>query len=318
MTNSSNRLTADARGVFAISATPFTDDGKLDLKSTETLTDFYLDAGVSGITVLGMMGEAPKLSPTESREVLGTVLNRVGGRVPVVVGTSAAGLDNLVSLSHHAMEAGAAGVMVAPLPSLKNDEQIENYYRQVCAALGPDVPVVVQDFPLVLDVSFSTPLLQRLFDTLPQLVMLKHEDWPGLKKLSRIRQGEADGKRRVSILVGNGGLFLPQELARGADGAMTGYAYPEMLVSVCNGFANGDREAAEDLFDAHLPMIRLETQPGLGLAVRKEVLRRRGAIASAHVRKPGPALDAIDLAELTAQMNRLEKKLAGLSAASAA
>jgi len=309
MTSSSARLTPSASGVYAISATPFTDDGKLDLKSAETLTDFYLDAGVTGITVLGMMGEAPKLSPTESREFLGTVLKRVDGRVPVVVGTSAAGLDNLVNLSHHAVEAGAAGVMVAPLPSLKNDEQIENYYRQVCAALGPDVPVVVQDFPLVLDVSFSVPLLQRLFETLPQIAMLKHEDWPGLKKLSRIRRGEAEGKRRVSILVGNGGLFLPQELARGADGAMTGYAYPEMLVEVCKTYGT-DPVAAEDLFDMHLPVIRFETQPGLGLAVRKEILRRRGAIASAHVRKPGPVLDALDQAEITALMNRLEAKLA--------
>lgn len=309
MTSSSPRLAPTAEGVFAIFATPFTDAGKLDLKSLETLTDFYLDAGISGITVLGMMGEAPKLSPAESREVLAVVLDRVAGRVPVVVGTSAAGLDNLVSLSHHAMETGAAGVMVAPLPSLKNDEQIENYYRQVCAALGPDVPVVVQDFPLALGVSFSVPLLQRLFQDLPQIAMLKHEDWPGLKKLSRIRQGEAEGARRISILVGNGGMFLPQELARGADGAMTGYAYPEMLVEVCRNYGT-DPEAAEDLFDAHLPIIRFETQPGLGLAVRKEILRRRGAISSAHVRKPGPVLDSLDQAELTALMNRLEAKVA--------
>jgi 4-hydroxy-tetrahydrodipicolinate synthase len=311
MTITNGRLTEAASGVYAISATPFTDAGKLDLKSAETLTDFYLDAGVTGLTVLGMMGEAAKLAPEESREFLGLVLDRVAGRVPVVVGASAAGLDNLVSLSHDAMAAGAAGVMVAPLPTLKNDEQIEGYYRQVCAALGPDVPVVVQDFPLVLDVSFSVPLLQRIFETLPQCVMLKHEDWPGLKKLSRIRQGEAAGKRRVSILVGNGGLFLPQEMERGADGAMTGYAYPEMLVEVVNAYSKGgDRAAAEDLFDTHLPVIRFETQPGLGLAVRKEILRRRGAIASAHVRKPGPVLDGLDLDELTQLMNRLDAKLA--------
>ncbi len=308
------RLDASARGVFPISATPFLDNGALDLASAETLTDFYLERGATGLTILGMMGEAPKLSPEESSEFLKLVLARVAGRVRVVIGVSNPGLSAMVALAHEAMASGAAGVMVAPLPSLKTEEQITGYYAAVCAALGPDVPVVLQDFPLVLGVHFSVPTLEAIFARHPQIVMLKHEDWPGLAKLSRLRRNEAErGDRRISILVGNGGLFLPQEMARGADGAMTGYAYPEMLAEVVARIGAGDAEGAEDLFDAHLPLIRHETQPGLGLAVRKEILRRRGAIASAHVRSPGPKLDAIDQAELTGLMNRLEKHLAALA-----
>ncbi|WP_336801150.1 dihydrodipicolinate synthase family protein [Kaistia sp. MMO-174] len=305
------RLDTSASGVFPISATPFLDSGELDLASAETLTDFYLERGATGLTILGMMGEAPKLSPEESTAFLKVVLTCVAGRIPVVVGVSNPGLSAMAALAHEAMAAGAAGVMVAPLPSLKTEEQIINYYVMVCQALGPDVPVVLQDFPLVLGVSFSVPTLETIFARLPQIVMLKHEDWPGLSKLSRIRRGESErGDRRISILVGNGGLFLPQELARGADGAMTGYAYPEMLADVVQRFRAGDVEGAEDAFDVHLPLIRHETQPGLGLAVRKEILRRRGAIASAHVRSPGPKLDALDLAELTGLMNRLERRMA--------
>ena len=306
-------LDSQARGVYVISATPFDDRGALDLPSLERLTDFYLAHGATGLTILGMMGEAPKLSPEESSAVLRTVLTRVGGRVPVVIGVSNSGLQALVALSHDAMAAGAAGVMVAPLPSLKTEEQILAYFGAVCGALGPGVPVVLQDFPLTLGVNFSVPTLESIFAKLPQIVMLKHEDWPGLSKLSRLRAGERErGTRRLSILVGNGGLFLPQELARGADGAMTGYAYPEMLVAVCRLFDAGEKERAEDIFDAHLPLIRHETQPGLGLAIRKEILRRRGAIASAHVRAPGPKLDAIDQAELTGLMDRLDRRLAAL------
>jgi 4-hydroxy-tetrahydrodipicolinate synthase len=306
-------LGSDARGVFVISATPFSDDGHIDGASLDQLTDFYVGAGASGLTVLGMMGEAPKLLPEEAFEVLATVLARVGGRVPVVVGVSNPGLAPMAELAHRAMGAGAAAVMVAPAPGLRTDEQVVGYFTAVCGALGPDVPVVLQDFPLALDVQLSASTIETLAARLPQIVMLKHEDWPGLSKLSRLRRGETEGARRLSILVGNGGLFLPQELARGADGAMTGYAYPEMLVSVCRMMEAGEIDRAEDLFDAHLPLIRHETQPKVGLAIRKEVLRRRGAIASAHVRAPGPKLDALDHAEITRLMDRLERRLATLA-----
>jgi len=307
------RLDASASGVFPISATPFADDGALDLDSAARLTDFYLGHGATGLTILGMMGEAQKLSPEESSAFMKVVLDRVAGRVPVVVGVSNPGMSAMVALAHEAMAAGAAGVMVAPQPSLKTEEQLTGYFAAVCAALGSDVPIVLQDFPLVLGVHFSVPTLEAIFARHPQIVMLKHEDWPGLSKLSRLRRGEIErGTRRLSILVGNGGLFLPQELARGADGAMTGYAYPEMLVEVVRRTRSGDVEGAEDVFDAHLPLIRHETQPGLGLAIRKEILRRRGAIASAHVRAPGPKLDALDHAELGRLMDRVEKRLAAL------
>jgi 4-hydroxy-tetrahydrodipicolinate synthase len=140
--------------------------------------------------------------------------------------------------------------------------------------------------------------------------MFKHEDWPGLRKLQQVRRA-CDGKarRRISILCGNGGLYLPQELHRGADGAMTGFAYPEMLVELCATFFAGRPDEAEDIFDSYLPLVRHEQQIGIGLAIRKEILRRRGAIASAAVRAPGPRLDRDDIEELDRLMQRLERRL---------
>ena len=114
--------------------------------------------------------------------------------------------------------------------------------------------------------------------------------------------------RRLSILGGNGGLFLPEELERGADGIMTGYAVPEMLVRVQRLIAEGDRTAAYDLFDLHLPLIRTEHQPGLGLAVRKYVLRRRGIIASEALRAPRPKLSAETRAEVDRLLERLSRR----------
>jgi 4-hydroxy-tetrahydrodipicolinate synthase len=120
---------------------------------------------------------------------------------------------------------------------------------------------------------------------------------------------EDDTLRRVSILVGNGGLYLPEELSRGADGAMTGFAFPEMLVQVVDRFRSGDIEGAQSVFDAYLPVVRYEQQPGFGLAVRKEFLRRRGAIANGATRAPGPKLSGVDLDELSGLLARLEDRL---------
>jgi 4-hydroxy-tetrahydrodipicolinate synthase len=158
----------------------------------------------------------------------------------------------------------------------------------------------------------SVPVFSQIVRELPQVVMLKAEDQPGLTKIARIRALESQGQRRVSILVGNNGLFYPLELARGADGAMTGVAYPEMLTGVYQAMQAGDRDGADDLFEIYLPMVRYETQAGVALAWRKEILRRRGAIASAKVRAPGAQLNADEHDDLTRMMARIASKTAAL------
>ncbi len=301
----------DQRGVFIIAATPFREDRALDLESADRLVDFYLSHGVSGITVLGIMGEAAKLAPDEAETFLARVLARTGARIPVLVGVSAGGLDVMARFARGAMEAGAAGVMVAPPAGTDTEEKLAAYLAGVSEHLGPEIPLCLQDFPQASGVRISAASIHRAARAHPQLVMLKHEDWPGLDKLEAVRRGaDAAGAPRLSILTGNGGLFLPEELARGADGAMTGFAYPEMLVEVVRLHGQGDREAAADLFDAYLPLVRYEQQPGLGLAARKEILRRRGAIASARVRAPGPKLSAASQAELDRLVTRVERRLA--------
>ena len=304
----------NTNGVFVIAATPFAEDGILDLESTDRMVDYYLEIGVSGMTVLGVMGEAPKLWGEESATFAARVLKRVNGRVPVIVGVTGAGLDNMARLTGSVMEAGAAGVMVAPMPGLNTEAKLRGYFGQVCAALGSDVPICIQDYPMTVGVYFSVETVIELAMQHPQFVMFKHEDWPGLTKLSRVRAETGVGDvPRLSILTGNAGLFLPQELQRGADGAMTGFAYPEMMVEVIKRHNAGDIDGAEDLFDAYLPMVRYEQQLGVGLAVRKEIFKRRGILASAKVRDPGPKLTETDQAELTRLMARLETKLAELN-----
>jgi 4-hydroxy-tetrahydrodipicolinate synthase len=306
----SGLIDRNTAGVYIISATPFDEAGAIDYASTDRLIEFYLGHGVHGVTILGMMGEAPKLSTDEAAGFARHVLGRVAGRVPVIVGVSGAGLDNMARLTGIAMDAGAAGVMVAPPPGLAAEDRVLGYCGQLCQRLGPKVPVCFQDYPQATGVHVSVTTILRMTREMPQIVMLKHEEGSGLSKLSKVREGSGTADTpRLSILCGNGGLYLPMELARGADGAMTGFAYPEMLVGVVELHRAGSTNEAEDMFDAYLPLVRYEQQPGIGLAIRKEVLRRRGVIASARTRAPGPSLTTADADELTRLMTRLEVRL---------
>ncbi len=309
------KLDASATGVYVITVTPFTEDGALDLASTDRMIDFCLDSGVAGLTVLGIMGEATKLTADESRIFVKQVLARVAGRVPVVVGASALGFAPIRELTQSVMSMGAAGVMVAPPSTVRTDDQIAAYFTMLDETLGKDVPWVLQDHPLATGVQLSSPVILRIIKNSATCVMLKHEDSPGLAKLSALRAASERGDvRRVSILTGNGGgLFLPEELSRGADGAMTGFAYPEMMVDVCAAHAAGDVDKAHDIFDAYLPLARYEQQAGIGLAVRKHILAQRGVIASATVRKPGPSLSAADTADVARLTARQTRRLAEIA-----
>jgi 4-hydroxy-tetrahydrodipicolinate synthase len=300
------QLDHNAKGVYVIAVTPFLPDGAVDTASIDRMTDFYLSCGGSGITILGMMGEAPKLDADEALAIAKQVVRRA--KVPVVVGVSAPGFAAMRSLARGVMDAGAAGVMIAPPPTLRTDDQIVSYFAQAVAAIGPDIPWVLQDYPLVLTVQMTPNVIRRIVTDNPSCVMLKHEDWPGLEKISALRGFQRDGSLRpLSILCGNGALFLDFELERGADGAMTGYAFPDMLVDVVQLAQAGDRDAAHDRFDPHLPLIRYEQQQGIGLAVRKYVLQKRGAIAHDAQRAPGSSLTATAKAEVDYLLSRLAR-----------
>jgi 4-hydroxy-tetrahydrodipicolinate synthase len=305
------RLTEHANGVYVIAATPFDEQGTIDQRSIRSMVSFYFEKGADGLTILGMMGEAPKLTLAESAQLVRDVLAEAGGK-PVIVGVSAPGLAAIRELSHQAMQMGAAGVMVAPPGTLRTDDQIVDYFHHVADMLGPDTPIALQDFPLAVGVMISPSVIDRIIRTTPSVVMLKHEDWPGLAKLTTLRRQEQQGRRRISILCGNSGLFLPEEMQRGADGAMTGFAYPEMMIDIVRLCSLGEIDRARDIFDAYLPLIRYEQQPGVGLAVRKYVLAKRGVIASAAQRRPAAPLPQEAVAEIEALLARQTRRLAEL------
>ncbi len=291
-------------GFVAIAVTPLTADGAIDHAGIGPLMDFYVNCGAVGVTLLGVMGEAHRMTDGDARAVVDAALEAVAGRIPILVGVSDASLPRVTSLAEYGMGRGCVGVMLQPLAGLQGDAAVVAYFSHVAAELGLEVPICVQDFPKASGVHISLEAWKGIIESCPSVAMLKAEDEPGLGKLAAIREAEQAGLRRVPILTGNNGIHLVQELDRGADGAMTGFAFPDALAQVVKLHGDGQRTAAEDLFDRYLPVNRHELRTGI--AVRKEILRRRGAIATARARFPVKPLTALDHAELDSLLERLE------------
>jgi 4-hydroxy-tetrahydrodipicolinate synthase len=294
-------MTTGLRGVIPITVTPFDATGRVDEASIASLVEFEVRCGVHGLTVLGIMGEAHKLGEGERRRVAEAFLQAAAGRLPVVVGTSHGGTAVAVELAQAAEAAGAAAVMVAPPPGLRGEAAILAHYRAVAGALS--IPVVIQDEPVTTGVLMPPELLVRIATEVPACRYVKLEEAPTPPKVTTLRA--LPGGERLAIFGGLNALYFYEELARGTVGIMTGVAFPELLVEIYAAFTRGDRAGAAALFDRYASYLRYEGQQGIGLALRKEVLRLRGAIATSTVRPPGPVLDEVTRRELTALLARL-------------
>jgi 4-hydroxy-tetrahydrodipicolinate synthase len=287
-------------GICHILATPFDAQQQLDLPSLHRLVEFQLDKGAHGLTILGVLGEAAKLSVDERQQVMETVMTVVNGRVPVVVGTSHPELKTCIALSQTAFAAGAAGVMVAPPPlAAPTDEKVLALYAEIASAVQQ--PIVVQDYPVVNNVIMSPDLIATLAERNPYARHLKLEDPPLMDKIAAIR----DRTDQITIFGGLGGMFLLEELWRGAAGTMTGFAFTEILVAVFDAFQAGRMADAERIFDRYLPLIRYENQPKINLTIRKELLHRRAAIAYPTPRDPFAPIDAGTYDEITWILKRV-------------
>jgi len=275
-------------GVFSVLPTPFQPDGDLDPDSLRRVIDLFLADGVNGFTALGVTGEVARLTDDERDRVLDTIVSHVAGRAPVVAGTTADGLRTCVEYTRRAKQSGAAAVMISPPRMAKlNSDAVAKHYAAIADAV--DLPIIVQDYPPISGYAMEPALLARIARDVPAARTIKLEDPPTPFKTSRILEQAAG--LDVRIFGGLGGVFLLEELLAGAAGAMTGFAFPRILVRVVDLFRAGQVDDAAAEFYRSVPLMRFEFQEGIGMAIRKEVLRRRGAIAHAGIRPPGGTLD---------------------------
>jgi 4-hydroxy-tetrahydrodipicolinate synthase len=276
------------KGVVSVLPTPFDSADELDLDSLRRVVDLYIGAGVDGLVALGFTSEVARLSSREKRVILETVIAHTNGRVPVVVGTSADGLKLCIDATREAKDAGAHAVMVSPPPMPKiNSQAVLNHYKKLAEAV--DLPIVVQDFPPLTGYFMEPWLLAQIAREVPSARTIKLEDAPTPGKAYRIL--EAAGDLEVDIFGGLGGGFLLEELLAGATGAMTGFAYPEILVRIVSLFHEGKVDEAARFFYRCVALMRFEFQAGIGVAIRKELLKRRGVFTHTGIRVPGPLPD---------------------------
>ena len=273
-------------GVYNILTTPFLPDGALDTVSLRRLTEAVVATGVDGITVLGVAGEAQKLSTAERDHVVSTVLEVVDGHTAVFVGASQEATDTTVAAAAGAERAGAAGVMIAPPTFLQPGPALTEHFKRIGEAIS--IPIILQDYPPVNGVIMSPQAMAELVAAVPAITTIKLEGTPTPQRTAQTLALTGD---RVTVLGGLGGMYLLDELRRGASGTMTGFAYPEVLLEVWLAWRAGDRRAAADTYARFLPLLVFEGQPGVGLAIRKEILRRRGLIDHSVVRHPGSQID---------------------------
>jgi 4-hydroxy-tetrahydrodipicolinate synthase len=295
----------ELEGVYSVLPTPFQPNGDLDEASLRRVIDLFIGAGVNGVTALGVTGEVARLDDSERRLVLEVVIDQVKGRIGVVAGTTSEGTRTCIASSRHAREVGATAVMVSPprMPKL-NSEAVVRHYKALAEAV--DIEIVVQDYPPISGFTMEPALLARIAREIPRARTIKLEDPPTPFKTSRII--EAAGDTPVRIFGGLGGVFLLEELLAGATGAMTGFAFPEILVQIVKLFRAGRVEEAADTFYRAVPLMRFEFQEGIGMAIRKEVLHRRGALASPATRAPGAVLDQTTREALDRVMQWVETK----------
>jgi 2-keto-3-deoxy-L-arabinonate dehydratase len=280
-------------GLVPLLATPFTDDGALDVPSLRRLVEFQLGCGVDGLAVFGMASEGFALTVAERRRILHEVTTVAAGAVPVVAGVNATSLATAREQAEDAVAGGAVSLMVLP-PYLAKPSpgQLVDFYGPLGETC--DAELMVQDAPGVTGVSMPATLIHDL-SKLDGVTSVKVEAQPTAPKIASVLDGVPDG---FAVLGGQNAFFLLEELSRGAVGTMPAGEFADRLRLVLDAYSAGDRAAARTEFDRLLPLIRFGMQPGIAWAVHKEVLVRRGVIAGAAVRLPAAPLDRGSRADL--------------------
>jgi len=285
-----------ARGLWGVLATPFSgSELAVDVESLRREVRFYTGIPATGLVVLGVFGEGAALNSTEADLVVRTVAE-VAPSTPLVVGLSARTTAVAVEQAHTAVAAAGsnlAGLMVQV--NSPDADVLVPHLRALHNATGAGV--VVQDYPEASGVRISNMQLLATVARCPFVVGVKSEAPPTAAVIGDLTAGTD-----VPVFGGLGGVGLIDELSSGAAGAMTGFSHPEGLRAALDAWQEGGYTAARAAFAPWLPLVNFEAQPRIGLALRKEIMRRRGLLDDAAVRPPAPGVPPRLLELVTAHL----------------
>jgi 4-hydroxy-tetrahydrodipicolinate synthase len=299
-------MTAAFRGVFAIPPTPFDDLGNVDEASLRRCVDFCVDARAHGIVAPVNASESIALTDAERLRIADLLVEQAAGRVPVVVGVSGVSTTASALYAAHAAHAGANAVIAMP-PYVKHApaDEIYDFYVAVARAAQP-LPVWIQDYVGPIGTPMSPSLLARMLKEIPGVAYLKEETALAPQVMTRVR--ELAGASLKGTMGGMAGRYLLEEYRRGACGTMPACEVADVHVLVWNALEQGDPAEARRLHTRLLPLLNYEAM--YSFTVYKEVLLRRGVIASARTRVAGAGrLDAENRRELDLLLADLEPLL---------
>lgn len=270
-------------GVFPMLVTPFDTAGQIALGELDGLVDDVLRRGASGLAALGLGGESDRLEETERKSVAERVLERVAGRVPVIIGTTAQDTATAGRLAGHAAAAGAAALMVAPPSGSRLSESgLGDHYATVAQTAG-DTAVMVQDAPAYIGTALSPSFAGDLARRFSNVRYIKAEGFPIIEHVSAVVESNQDA--RLGVFGGNGGLHYLDALEAGAVGMIPGCECVDELVAIFSAHQAGDLARATGLYRRVMPLLAFEMQSlDFYIACNKELLRRRGLLSCAALR----------------------------------
>jgi len=290
------------KGIYPIVPTPFLDQGEIDYSSIERLVEFMEKKKVHGLAILGALGEGHKLTDQERTEVIAKYRALLPRGMGLVVGVRAPATDPAMKMVRNARDLGADAILLGP-HTVQKDAPLIEYYRQVSDAA--QIPCIIHDYPAVTGITMSVELISRIFERSTNIGYIKLEDPPTGMKMQALSKTAGPELKVFGAL---GGMYALEELELGAVGVMTGFIYAELLVQLFEMAKNQQWKSAADLFYDFLPLNRWEFQPGIGVSLRKQVLKRLGVFSTAKVRHPGPDADPKTLSQLFRIVEHLRGK----------
>jgi 4-hydroxy-tetrahydrodipicolinate synthase len=264
-------------GLFAVLPTPMVVGGGLDLESLDRVVDYYLEGGATGLVPVSVAGEGDRLDEAERQCVMRRVVQRARGRVPVVAGILADGVDEALGQVTAAARCGVDGLLVKPVGH--DQESLIGRFR----AMGRSarLPIVLLDYPPATP-RLPVDLISLLAECVPELAGIKLEEEPTHLKMAALRSLVG---QRLRIFGGLSGAHCLSELEHGADGFFTGCPNPEWLVETMARFRRGDGDGAALAFESLRGVIERERQrPAAMVAQRKAILCELGVLREAATR----------------------------------
>jgi dihydrodipicolinate synthase/N-acetylneuraminate lyase len=296
-------LLKQMRGIYAIPPTPFTPDGAVDEAGLRSIIQFCLKAGVHGVVTPVNASEFTSLTDDERKRVVTIAVEEAGGKIPVVAGVAGASAQHAVYHTRHAREAGADSLIAMP-PYIRKaaPDEIIHYYQAIDREAN-GLPIWIQNNMPPVGTPMSPELIMKIVNATETVRYVKEECWPAGHYMTKLFQ-QGEGKI-LGIQGGMAGRYLMDEYARGACGTMPASEIPDLHVQLWELLESGNQRAARDFFNKMLPLLSLEFM--YGVVIYKEVLRRRGVIATATMRNTGHfPLDEYDHKELDAVLEDLK------------